>query len=87
MSGMSTPVMSTPVASTATAHRPLGYTAVFGLTTFVALGWLALGGVAALLRYWPGLLDPAAVTGGLQSVLVVAAEATGPRPSWPSTAC
>jgi hypothetical protein len=25
-----------------------------------ALGWLALGGVAALLRFWPGLLDPAA---------------------------
>ena len=52
------------------------YAALFGLTTLVALGWLALGGVAALLRYWPELLDPAA--GGFQSVLVAAAQATEP---------
>ena len=74
--------------SAVTAPRGrVGYAAVFGLATLVALGWLALGGSAALLRYWPGLLDPAAATGGFQSVLVAAAEATAPRPSWPSTTC
>ena len=46
--------------SAVTAPRGrVGYAAVFGLATLAALGWLALGGVAALLRYWPGLLDPA----------------------------
>jgi len=70
--------VSTPVGSTATAHRPFGYTAVFGLITFFALGWLALGGVAALLRFWTGLLDPATATGGLQSLLVAAARVTEP---------
>ncbi len=65
--------------SAVTAPRGrVGYAAVFGLATLAALGWLALGGVAALLRYWPGLLDPAAVTGGFQSVLVAAAQATAP---------
>jgi hypothetical protein len=60
---------------------------VFGLVTFVALGWLALGGVATLLRYGPGLLDPASVTGGVQSVLVATVQATEPPAQLASTAC
>ena len=64
------------MSGTATPFGRIGYATVFGLSTFVALGWLALGGVAALLRFWPGLLDPASATDGLQSVLVAAAQAS-----------
>ena len=74
--------------SAVTAPRGrVGYAAVFGLATFAALGWLALGGVAALLRYWPGLLDPAAATGGFQSCSSPRQRRRSRRPSWPSTTC
>ncbi len=69
--------MSTPAGP---RHGRLGYAAVFGLCFAVAVGWLVLGGTAAVVRYWPGLLDAASAPHGGASVLAAAARATEPLP-------
>ncbi len=63
------------------AGSPLGrvaYAAVFALCTAVAIGWLVLGGAAAVLRYWPGLLDAGLPPERGDALLVAAARASEP---------
>jgi signal transduction histidine kinase len=54
----------------------VGYRATFGICLAVATGWLVLGGTAAVLRYWPGLLDPSSASGDVDHLLVAASRAT-----------